>query len=267
MSLPIIIHFNSEEEFFPIKNLQISKSYFTNGLIKTNISWTKNNDSRIKQYDIYWIENKCYSDIYSCCYRRDAVTIQNYFQLYDLRFNCTYLVNINAIGLKIKKSFQFYFNVSSCELTDVYGSIRPLCHTDRKTIDIFSSLPPLDLIVRRNGSGFNLFWQNIHSTVNNVFYRLRIEKLPNYVEIVSVEFPHTIMNYFIPYSKDEDDRYLNVTLSLIDKISIRQQQSILINEKKDEYFYSQYKISSSSRIIYFRFFLVFVWLTSVMIIK
>ncbi|CAF1116301.1 unnamed protein product [Rotaria sp. Silwood1] len=267
MSLPIIIHFNSEEEFFPIKNLHISKPYFINGFIKTNISWTKNTDSRIKQYDIYWSENQCYSEIFSCCYRRDAVTIQNYFQLYDLRFNCTYLVNINAIGSKRKKSFQFFFNVSSCELTDVYGTIRPPCHTDRKTIDIFSSLPPLDLIVRRNGSGFNLFWQNIHSTVNNVFYRLHIEKLPHHVEIVSVEFPHTITNYFIPYSKDENDQYLNVTLSLIDRMSIRQQQSILINDKKEEYFYSQYNISSSSEIIHCRYFLVFIWLTSIMIIK
>ncbi|CAF3421367.1 unnamed protein product [Rotaria socialis] len=267
MSLPILIHFNSDEEFFPIKNFQISKPYFINGLIKANISWSKNNDSRIKQYDIYWIENKCHSDVYSCCYRRDAVTIQNHFQLYDLRFNCTYLVNINAVGLKVKKSFRFYFNISSCELTEVYGSIRPPCQTDRKTIDIFSSLPPLDLIVRRNGSGFNLRWQNIQSIVNNAFYRLRIEQLPNHVEIASIEFPIMITNYFIPYSKDVDDRYLNVTLSLIENMSVRQQQSILINDKKEEYFYSHVNMNSSSIIIHFRYFALFIWFVLVMIIK
>jgi len=133
MSLPIIINFNYQEEFNSIKNFQISKSYFINGLIKINISWNKISDSRLKQYDIYWIETKCHSDILSCCYRRDAVTIQNYFQLYDLRFNCTYLVNIKPIGLINNKSFQFYFNVSSCQLTDVYGSIQPPCQNDRKT--------------------------------------------------------------------------------------------------------------------------------------
>jgi hypothetical protein len=128
MSLPIEIKFNYEDDFFSIKNIHISKPYFINGLIKTNISWNKINDYRLKQYDIYWIETSCYSDTISCCYRRDAVTIQNFFQLYDLRFNCTYLVNIKIR----KKSFQFYFNVSSCELTDVYGSIRPPCQIDEK---------------------------------------------------------------------------------------------------------------------------------------
>lgn len=133
MSLPVIIYFNPGQEFFPMNNFQISKPYFINGLIKLNISWTKIHDPRIKQYDIHWIEHQCYSDVFSCCYRRDAATIQNHFQLYDLRFNCTYLVNINAIGLKLKNPFQFYFNVSSCESIDIHGSIRPPCQTDRKT--------------------------------------------------------------------------------------------------------------------------------------
>jgi hypothetical protein len=137
MSLPIIIHFNYEEEFFSIKNFHLSKPYFINGLIKINITWNKIINYQIKQYDIYWIETKCYSNILSCCYRRDAVTIKNFFQLYDLRFNCTYLVNIKAIGLKKIKSSQFYFNVSSCQLTDVYGSIQPPCQTDRKTSIFF----------------------------------------------------------------------------------------------------------------------------------
>jgi hypothetical protein len=132
MSLPLIIPFNFDEEFFSIKNVQISKPYFLNGLIKTNLSWNKILDHRIKQYDLYWIESSCQSDVSTCCYRRDAVTIQNYFQLYDLRFNCTYLVNIIPIGLKIKKSFQFYFNVSSCSLTEVHGSIHPSCQMDQK---------------------------------------------------------------------------------------------------------------------------------------
>ncbi|CAF4907118.1 unnamed protein product, partial [Rotaria magnacalcarata] len=155
----------------------------------------------------------------------------------------------------------------SCELTEVYGSIRPPCQTDRKTIDIFSSLPPLDLIVRRNGSGFYLLWQNIQSIINNAFYRLRIEQLPNHVEIASIEFPIMITNYFIPYSKDVDDRYLNVTLSLIENMSVRQQQSILINDKKEEYFYSHINMNSSSIIIHFRYFVLFIWFVLVMIIK
>lgn len=190
----MIKNFNYAEEYLSIKNIQISKSYFINGLIKTNISWNKINNNQIKQYEIYWIENKCSSDILSCCYRRDAVTIKNSFQLYDLRFNCTYLVNIQAISYKKIKSIQFYFNVSSCELIDVYGTIQPPCQNDRKTskekkrriinylilffffcssffvVDMFSSLSTLDLIVTNNGTGLNLFWQNIYSFGKELFF-------------------------------------------------------------------------------------------------
>ncbi|CAF3729016.1 unnamed protein product [Adineta steineri] len=260
-SLPIIINFNYENESLIIKNLYISKPYFINGLIKTNISWNKILDQRLKQYDIYWIEHECHSDVLSCCYRRDAVTIQNSFQLYDLRYNCTYLITIQPIGLKQKNTFKFYFNVSSCELTDVYGSIRPPCQTDRRTIDTFSSLPPIDLIVTRNQSGLILLWQNVQSFVNDVFYLLNIVQLPSQLEIISVKLHPIITDYFIPYSIYDDNRYLNVTLSLIDKITIRQQQSILISIKQEEYLNRKIINSSSSSLIitnYFRYLLLFV---------
>jgi hypothetical protein len=129
MSIPISIKFNYEEELFSIKNFDISEPYFINGLIKTNISWNKINDHRFQQYDLHWIETQCYSDVTSCCYRRDAVTIENYFQLNDLRFN--------------------------------YGTIRPPCQTNEKRSMAF--LPSLNLIVTRNISGIQFYWSNILS--------------------------------------------------------------------------------------------------------
>lgn len=132
MSLPLNLSFNYEDEIFTIKNFQISKAYFINGLIKSNLSW--NNNHYLKQYDISWIEHECYSEIFSCCYKRNGITIKNSFQLYDLRFNCLYLINIKIIGWKnLNKSFQIYFNVTSCELIDIYETIQPPCQTDRKT--------------------------------------------------------------------------------------------------------------------------------------
>lgn len=127
------LDFNPEKELFSIRNFQISPAYFQNGLIKANISWNPIVHSRLKQYDIYWIETQCSSEVYSCCYRRDAVTIQNVFQLYDLRFNCTYLINIQINGFEQIQPLKFYFNVSSCSDINVYGSIQPPCQTDRKT--------------------------------------------------------------------------------------------------------------------------------------
>jgi hypothetical protein len=162
MSTPVSIKYHYETELFSIKDFHMSEPYFLNGLIRTNISWNKINDNRIKQYDIHWIETQCYSDVLSCCYRRDAVTIENSFQLNDLRFNCTYLLNIKPIASKLrtKKSFQVYFNVTSCQSIEVYGAIRPPCQTNLKSN--IPSLSPLNIIVTRNESGIQFYWQNLH---------------------------------------------------------------------------------------------------------
>ncbi|CAF0766363.1 unnamed protein product [Adineta steineri] len=160
--------------------------------------------------------------------------------------------------------------VCSWELADVYGSIYPPCQTDRRAIGTFSSLPPINLIVTRNQSGLLLLWQNVHSfgkkshifiiLVNDVFYLLNIVQLPSQLEIISVKLHPIITDYYIPYSIYEDNPYLNVILSLIDKIIIRQQQSILIRIKLKEYHNRKITNNSSSliRINDFRYLLLFV---------
>ena len=135
LSLPELIHFHSAEEFSSIRQFEMSSPFFHNGFIRSNLSWKNLLDQHVKQYDLSWIETQCYSDVSSCCYRRDAVTTQNSFQLTDLRYNCSYLLTIEPIGStrSFNRTFQISFNVSSCQLTDVQGSIPPPCHLDRQS--------------------------------------------------------------------------------------------------------------------------------------
>ncbi|UJR30064.1 hypothetical protein I4U23_017609 [Adineta vaga] len=244
-SLPISLKFNYEDELFTLKNFRMSEPYFINGLIKTNLSWNKIADYRLEHYDLHWIETQCYSDVLSCCYRRDASTKDNTFELYDLRFNCTYVLNIKPIvpKLRLKKSFQIYFNVSSCESIHISGSIRPSCQTDEQAIQ--SILSPLNLITTRNISGIHFSWQTKHSISNDhsdILYRLRIEQLPSHIELISIDLLPTITNYFLPYSKQTTDQYLNVTLTLLENFIIRQEKSVLI----EDYFINENKISLSN---------------------
>ncbi|CAF1131146.1 unnamed protein product [Adineta ricciae] len=233
-SAPVSVKFNYEEELFTIKNFYMSEPYFINGLIKTNVSWTKVPDTRVEQYELHWIETQCYSDVLSCCYRRDASTSDNAFELYDLRFNCTYVLNIKPVvpKLRIKKSFQVYFNVSSCESILISGTIRPSCQTDEQQQN-HSILSPLNLIVMKNLSGIQFSWQNIPSISNDhldIVYRLRVEQLPSHIELISIDLLPTVTNYFLPYSKQNNDRYLNVTLTLLENSMVRQEKSILIED-------------------------------------
>lgn len=126
-SSPLKLFFNLEDQLTSLENVQISSPYFFNGLIKANLSWAF---LPIFPYEITWIETVCYSSIFSCCYSRQALTIENHFQLYDLRFHCTYLVTIQW---KKRVLYEQFFNVTSCELIEFYGRISPPCLTDRKT--------------------------------------------------------------------------------------------------------------------------------------
>lgn len=167
------LFFNFHDQISSLENIHISSPYFFNGLIKANLSWTF---LPISPYEITWIESTCHSPISSCCYSRESQTIENHFQLYDLRFHCTYSVKIQW---KKRILFQRFFNVTSCELIDIQGTISPPCLTDRKTskkanvnvwsyylfeVDIFSSLPTIDLMVMKNETGWRFSWKNLHST-------------------------------------------------------------------------------------------------------
>ena len=137
MSVPTSIPFYyQEQQISIIENLHVSEPYFVNGLIKANVSWNILTPNQIQQYDLLWIETQCSADVVSCCYRRDAATIQNHFEIYDLRFNCTYVLNVSPIVSKshsknLHNSLTTRFNVSSCEMIQIQGSIRPPCQTDR----------------------------------------------------------------------------------------------------------------------------------------
>lgn len=157
-SLPISLKYHYEETLFSIENFRMSSPYFINGIIKMNISWNEIDDDRLQQYDLHWIESQCYSDVSSCCYRRDAVTTENFFQLNDLRFNCTYVLYIKPIvsTIRFDRAFQISFNVSSCQSIEVIGTIRPPCHIDEQRTN-------LHLMVRRNQSGLIFSWQNSYS--------------------------------------------------------------------------------------------------------
>ncbi|CAF0716698.1 unnamed protein product [Adineta steineri] len=273
MSAPISIKFNYDDELFSIKNFHISEPYFINGLIKTNITWNKINDYRIQQYDLHWIETQCYSDVLSCCYRRDAFTIENSFELYDLRFNCTYVLNIKPVipKIRIQKPFQVHFNVSSCQSIHIFGTIRPSCQIDDK--QTMSSLSPLNLIVTRNESGIQFYWQNIHSLSNDgtdIVYRLRIEQLPSHIELISIDLLPTITNYFLPYSNQQEDQYLNVTLTLLENMTVRQQKSLLIENYQNNYRTNRnlpLNIVSLSTRIQMKFYLIIILFISIDLIR
>ncbi|CAF1188909.1 unnamed protein product, partial [Didymodactylos carnosus] len=224
-------------EYMVISDLKISEPFFINGLLKANVSWTindKQNDysSQIQQFDLYWLEVNCTNDV-SCCYRRDAATVQNQFQIYDLRFNCTYALN-----------------VPSCANITVFGAIRPPCPTTESknkalpfahslVYNTFSILVQdletkySDIIYTSNKTGtntigINLQWNSKSSQVQLTGYRLKIEQLDNHEEILNIDLAPITSEYYYPNLSP--NTLYNVTLSSINNHKyIILQQSIIFD--------------------------------------
>ncbi|CAF4207402.1 unnamed protein product, partial [Rotaria magnacalcarata] len=76
----------------------------------------------------------------------------------------------------------------SCQSIQIYGTIQPPCQTDENSI--ISSLSPLNLVVIKNESGIQFYWQNILPLTRDdsgIVYQLRIEQLPSHIELISVD--------------------------------------------------------------------------------
>ncbi|CAF0923991.1 unnamed protein product [Didymodactylos carnosus] len=235
LSLPSSLRHQRHGEYSVISDLKISEPFFINGLLKANVSWTINDQTdfslQIQQFDLYWLEVSCTNDV-SCCYRRDAATIKNQFQIYDLRFNCTYAVNINPVLNEISKTgnkLSQRFNVTSCSNILVFGSIRPPCHmTNSKNIK-YSGLSYSYNRTGENTIGINLQWNPPNNKLYLTGYRLQIEQMSNNEDILTVDLAAITLEYYYPYLRS-NIRY-NVTLSSIKNHKyIISKQSIILDE-------------------------------------
>ncbi|CAF1160236.1 unnamed protein product [Didymodactylos carnosus] len=228
------LRYQRHREYVVISDLKISEPFFINGLLKANVSWIindKQNDPlQIQQFDLYWLEVSCANDV-SCCYRRDAATIQNQFQIYDLRFNCTYALNVypilNEIGKEGNRLSQ-RFNVPSCANIMVLDGTRSPC---QKMTNLKTKYPGITYVSSQTGPNtidIHLRWNTKINKIQLTGYRLRIEQLDNHKEILVVDLSPKTSKYYYPSLRP--NTLYNITLSSIKNHKyIISQQSIIFD--------------------------------------
>jgi hypothetical protein len=119
-----------------ISNLTVQTPYFQNGLVKAKLGWLFQH-SALDQVDqlmftLTWFPIKC-------IYQKQmptpitATTINNFFEIYELKYNCDYVVNIrlakqtsdSKVASQVLSS---QFKVPSCAKIGIVGRIRPICY-------------------------------------------------------------------------------------------------------------------------------------------
>lgn len=151
-----------------IRNLTVKNPYFRNGLVKAKLSWylsEKNeqyndvnsinsasiNSIVIEQpiFTITWFPIKCANDkdeskpSHRLPTPITATTINTNFEIYELKYNCDYVVNIrldNKHSSGVSSSLNptppqvasAQFQVPSCDSVEIIGHIRPRCYLSRQ---------------------------------------------------------------------------------------------------------------------------------------
>ena len=125
-----------------IKNLTLQNVYFQNGLVKAKLNWklypSHHHQHQLQQqfdFQLTWFPIKCLDSLLSSSTLiKESAPISSqtqnlYFEIYELRFNCDYVVNVKLLNNKNQKIFStVQFKVPECSQVKIIGKINPLCH-------------------------------------------------------------------------------------------------------------------------------------------
>lgn len=153
-----------------ILNLTIKEAYFRNGLVKAKLSWLLSESNRrdnlgsasiksivIEQpmFTITWFPIKCITEngesLGSLPTPITASTINTNLEIYELKYNCDYVVNVRLENNKIDSSISSSINptppqvastkfrVPECNSVRIIGNIKPRCY--RQSILKYNQIP------------------------------------------------------------------------------------------------------------------------------
>ncbi len=187
-----------------IRNLSIQPPFFLNGLVKAKLSWQiEENNSKIQlkqpeeisinyitdrpMFTITWFAIKCIESKSMLLQKQlptpiTATTINTNFEIYELNYNCDYVVNVRlAYNKKTEKASSTLlssslnrsvplqiasaqFKVPSCSQIKLIGRIRPICYTSKTKSDFVLNIDKENLETTRS-----ILFSTITSTVTTKF--------------------------------------------------------------------------------------------------
>ncbi|RNA14001.1 anosmin-1 [Brachionus plicatilis] len=123
-----------------IYNLTVQTPYFLNGLAKARVTWAadylNNEDSHNQQtlFTLTWFAIKCFGYDRSLPNPITASTVDSHFDVYELKFDCDYVVNVRLGQTELAKSkaspqiVSAQFKVPSCPEIHVISLHKPRCY-------------------------------------------------------------------------------------------------------------------------------------------
>jgi hypothetical protein len=133
---PDIIVIKTLHKLPPLKEIIPQDAYFHNGLVKANISWTlPDGYEEEPEVLLHWLPEVCIADNNGASSLSKAMSDTKQgtsFIIYDLRFDCRYVVKAQlvSIGGSVGPVSYITFQTPSCGNIEVEGDLLPDCPTN-----------------------------------------------------------------------------------------------------------------------------------------
>ncbi|XP_072034617.1 anosmin-1-like isoform X2 [Amphiura filiformis] len=130
---PWDVPFDPQNELFPSppRDVEPEDPYWEDSVLKAKIRWRKpkGQEDGVNRFTIHWRPDSCLQDQQNSIL--EASTHDTFFDIYDLRFDCQYMVSVVAVSDSTHTSpaATIHFYTPPCTEVIVLGSERPICPT------------------------------------------------------------------------------------------------------------------------------------------
>jgi hypothetical protein len=114
-----------------INDFTMEKIYFQNGLVKARLKWSSTgNPEGNLTYSLTWFPIKCQSNE-NLIAPISAQTNKFTYEIYELMYDCDYVVNLRVLDTKLKLS-PIQLKIPKCTDIEIVGKLKPFCELNVK---------------------------------------------------------------------------------------------------------------------------------------
>lgn len=160
--------------------LEVDNPFYQNGLLKANISWSLPDDPdspEIEKYFVYWAPEVCIAADKlddGLAKVMSASTHELFFVIYDLRFDCRYLVRIQPVTKMAVTGPETHMSFPTPPCTDVtvLGDMGPNCPTNVPRVPDEPSNLQHTILIKSHNITAKLSWEPPLSSTPVMSYRV-----------------------------------------------------------------------------------------------
>ncbi|XP_074657809.1 anosmin-1-like [Tubulanus polymorphus] len=163
----------------PLRNVTVDKPFYENGLLKATIHWVipSGHKEKIHKFLIHWTPDVCIAMATldgPLSKTISATTHDTQFMIYDLRFDCRYVVKVQPVSQEgaVGPTSHAIFNTPSCSDVKIKGINLPDCPTNAPNVPQMPGELQHSIIIKKKNISAEITWNKPQSDLPITAYRI-----------------------------------------------------------------------------------------------